>query len=183
MQKLGFPYKWRDWIAALLLTSSSRVLLNRVPNAPIKHGRGLRQGDPLSPLLFVLAIDPLQKQIELATELQMLTRLRGRTATIHTSMYADDMVIFVNPVKEDVTTLANILNNFGEVSGLQTNFQKSTVVPIRCEAIDLEDVLSNLPAKRGHFPIKYLGLPLSPRRLKRVDFQPLIDKAVNKLTF
>ena len=70
----------------------------------------------------MLAIGPLQKLIELATELQMLTRLRGRTATIHTSMYADDMVIFVNPVKEDVTTLANILNNFCEVSGLQTNF-------------------------------------------------------------
>ena len=122
MQKLGFPYKWRDWIAALLSTSSSRVLLNAVPNAPIKHGRGVWQGDPHFPLLFVLAIDPLQKVIELANELQMLTRLHGRTATIHTPMYADDMVIFVNPVKEDVTTLANILNNFCEVSGLQTNF-------------------------------------------------------------
>jgi hypothetical protein len=41
----------------------------------------------------------------------------------------------------------------------------------------------DLPAKSGHFPIKYLSLPLSPRRLKRVDFQPLIDKEVNKLTF
>jgi hypothetical protein len=46
--------------------------------------------------------NPLQKLIELATELQMLTRLRSRTAP----MYADDTVIFVNPVKEDVTTLA-----------------------------------------------------------------------------
>ena len=107
-------------------------------------------------------------------------------------MYANDMVIFVNPVKEDGTTLTNILNNFGEVSGLQTNgevsglqtnFQKSIVVLIRYKAIDLKDVLLELPAKRGHFPIKYLGLPLSPRRLKRVDFQPLIDKAVNKPTF
>ena len=126
IRKLGFPSRWRDWVGALLSTSSSRVLLNGVPNTPIKHGRGLRQGDPLSPLLFVLAIDPLQKVIELAIELQMLTRLRGRAATIRTSMYADDTVIFVNPVKEDVTTLANILDNFGEVSCLQTNFQKST---------------------------------------------------------
>jgi hypothetical protein len=81
-------------------------------------------------------------------------------------MYADDTIIFVNSVKEDVTTLANILNNFGEASDLQTNFQKSIIVPIRCEAIDPEDVLSDLPAKRGYFSIKYLGLPLSPRRLK-----------------
>jgi hypothetical protein len=61
MSKLGFPTKWRDWVAALLSTSSSRILLNGVPTTPIKHGRGLHQGDPLSPLLFVIAINPLQK--------------------------------------------------------------------------------------------------------------------------
>jgi hypothetical protein len=57
---LGFPCRWQDWIAALRYTSSTRVLLNGVPNVPIKHGRGLQQGDPLSPLLFVIVMDPLQ---------------------------------------------------------------------------------------------------------------------------
>jgi mannosylglycoprotein endo-beta-mannosidase len=49
LQHLGFPTKFRDWIAALLSSSSSRVLLNGIAGNPIKHGRGLRQGDPLSP--------------------------------------------------------------------------------------------------------------------------------------
>jgi hypothetical protein len=60
LEKMGFPNRWRDWIAALLSTSSSRVMLNGIPNRPISHGRGLCKGDPLSPLLFVIAIEPLR---------------------------------------------------------------------------------------------------------------------------
>lgn len=48
LNTLGFPRRWVDWIAAFLSTASSQVLLNGIPGEPFVHGRGLRQGDPLS---------------------------------------------------------------------------------------------------------------------------------------
>jgi exonuclease III len=182
LARIGFPTRWRDWIATLLFTSSTRIMLNGVPNRPIKHGRGLRQGDPLSPLLFVIAMDPLQKLLECATEDGHLSRLRGRTTQLRVSMYADDTAIFIKPTRADVLSLTRLLELFGNASGLTTNFQKSTILPIRCEGINLSEVLAGSPASVSSFPTKYLGLPLSDRRLKRVDFQPLVDKSVNKIT-
>jgi hypothetical protein len=59
--------------------------------------------------------------------------------------------------------------------------EKTEVFPVRCDDIDLDDILSAFPAKIATFPGKYLGLPLHFRRLRKVDLQPLIDKIAAKL--
>jgi hypothetical protein len=181
LQHLGFPSKFREWIMALLCTSSSRVLLNGVAGDPIKHGRGLRQGDSLSPLLFVLAIDPLHHILRKATDQGHIQRIRGRVPTIRTSLYADDAAIFMAPIKDDINFLASTLHQFGDVTGLVTNCSKSQVAPIRCMGLDLDHILHAFPANHTNFPMKYLGLPLSITRLKRIHFQPLEDKVAAKL--
>ncbi len=176
LQQRGFPTRWVDWLGALLSTSTSQVLLNGSPGQRIKHGRGLRQGDPLSPLLFILAIDPLQRILSKATELGVISKLRGRTTRLRISMYADDAVIFINPTRGDVTAFAGILHRFGTATGLVTNLQKSQVAAIRCDNIDLTEVLQGIPAMRANFPLKYLGLPLVLGRMRKTDLQPVFDK-------
>jgi hypothetical protein len=161
LQHIGFPAKLRDWIAAILSTSSSQILLNGIQGQHIRHGRGLRQGDPLSPLLFILDIDPLQRLLNLATEAGILSKVGRNRTRLSTSMYADDAVIFLRPIKEEVATLKHLLQIFGEVTSLRTNIHKSSVAPIRCENLDLDDILYDFPAQRTSFPIKYLGLPLA----------------------
>jgi len=126
---------------------------------------------------------PIAKKIlDLATEEDHLVKFKGKQVVMRTSIYADDTAIFVKPYKKDVTALADILTKFGEVSGLKTNVQKSSVIPIRCQGVDLDEVLHDFPARRALVPTKYLGLPLTSTRLRRIDFQPLVDKAVSKLT-
>ena len=92
------------------------------------------------------------------------------------------MAIFVKPTREDMLALADLLTFFGEASGLKTNFQKSTIIPIRCEGLNLNNILAHSPTKVSCFPIKYLGLSLTVKHLKRVDFQSLVDKAISNLT-
>ena len=181
LQHLRFPVRFRDWVAALLSTSTSRVLINGVLGDPLKHGCGLRQGDPLSPLLFVLAIDPLHRLLSKATAQGHLHPLYGTTPTVRASLYADDAAIFVKPIKEDIQFLAATLVSFGEVTGLVTNCAKSLVAPIRCDGVNLDDILHAFLAVRSSFPMCYLGLPLSIKHLKRIHFQHLEDKITCKL--
>ena len=164
-----------------LAYSSSRILLNGNPGKPFRHVQGLRQGDPVSPMLFILAIDPLQQILRLASEEGILKPIRARSARCRISLFADDAGIFANPDKEELRALSAILKAFGEDSGLITNLSNTEVFPIRCGDIDLQDILTVFPAKIASFPGRYLGLPLHYHRLRRVDLQPFIDKIAGRL--
>lgn len=182
MEAMGFGQRWRDMISLMLSSSSSRVLLNGVPGVPFHHRCGLRQGDSLSPLLFILAMEPLQRLLQLATERNILSRLRPRVARFRSSFYADDAALFINPVADDFNAVHAILTLFGDASGLRTNVTKSVAYPIACANIDMQPLFVIFGGEPGAFPCQYLGLPLGTRKPRRVELQPLIDKIAGRLS-
>lgn len=175
LQNFGFSQKWCNWISNLFGTSSSMVLLNGTPGSEIDHARGLRQGDPLSPMLFILAMEPLHKLFEKAEAHGFLSTLQ-RQRRFRCSLYADDVALFLKPKREEMLVLRRILSAFADVSDLHTNMDKTEIYPISCNEVDLEDCLSIFPGKVSTFPCKYLGIPIHTRKLRKIDLQPLVDK-------
>jgi hypothetical protein len=161
MERLGFGWIWRNIIVGLLTTSSTQVLLNGVPGHFINHQRGLRQGDLLSPMLFIIVMDMLNHLITKAAEVGLLQLLSSRSIQHRVSLYADDVVMFLRPSQSDINLILEILCLFNQVVGLKTNIQKSSLVPIQCDVVDLDVIHDRLPCRMEHFPIKYLGLPSS----------------------
>lgn len=181
LENFGSGSRWRGWVYSLLASSSTSILVNGSRGSWFMHFRGLRQGDPLSPMLFILAMEPLQHLLLIASREGLLTPIANRLASLRISLYADDAAIFVNPVKEEIQVVADILQLFGVVSGLVTNRNKCDVFPIRCDGISMEEVMEGFQCQVSEFRCTYLGLPLHFRQLHRVEIQPIIDKVANRL--
>jgi hypothetical protein len=152
MEQLGFGVKWRNWVSILLSAGSSSVLLNGSRGPWFRHSTSLRQGDPLSPMLFILAMEPLQRMLDVAASDGLLSPIHSLAATLRVSFYADDAAIFLKPIKEEVLVVAKTLQIFGPASGLNTNREKSVVFPIQCDNVDLEDVMQHFPCAIQSFP-------------------------------
>jgi hypothetical protein len=68
LRQRGFSHRWISWITLLLRSATTRVLVNGFAGSAFSHGRGLRQGDPISPLLFVIAMDVLSSMFRAAEQ-------------------------------------------------------------------------------------------------------------------
>ena len=167
LRKLGFGPIWCDILSGLLATSSTQVLLNGIPGEKISHRRELRQGDPLSPMSFILVMDVLCYMVKKVADDDMLQPLARRALQHRISLYADKVVIFLRPSASDLEIMLDLLQLFGEASGLNTNVQKSSVLPIQCLEDDNAIIQEQLPCQILDFPCKYLGVPLSLRKLSK----------------
>ena len=108
LRHLGFGPLWCGIVSRVLSSSTTRVLVNGEPGDIIHHRRGLRQGDPLSPMLFIIVMDVLNSLILKAQDLGLLQPLLRRGRGQHISLYADDVVLFLKPEIDELNLLKEI---------------------------------------------------------------------------
>lgn len=148
-----------------------------------KTSKGLRQGDPLSPILFNLIGDVLTRMLLKAADCGLIKGLLTDFAEngIMALQYADDMVLFSSCEVEHLRNLKCILSCFEKLSSMRINFHKSEVIPMNLSDGQIQEVSHILSCPVGAFPMKYLGVPLHFDKLRKEDIQPLIDKILKRI--
>ncbi|XP_071741916.1 uncharacterized mitochondrial protein AtMg01250-like [Rutidosis leptorrhynchoides] len=129
---MGFGNKWRSWIASCLKSASISVLVNGSPTREFKLGRNIRQGDPLSPFLFIIAakgLNWLTKSV-VANNLFHGVEIGKDKIPISHLQYADDTIFFGAWSLENIEKLMKLLKCFELSSSLKLNYNKSNLFGI-----------------------------------------------------
>ena len=166
LHKMGFGSRWMEWIWWCISIAKFSVLVNGVPAGFFELEKGLRQGDPISPYLFVLGMEVLSALIRRVVEGGFISgcRLRGREGmemNVSHLLFVDDTIIFYEARKEHLTHLGWILGWFEATFGLRINLAKSELISVK-EVVDIEDMAEKLGCRVRAFPTKNWGCPLEP---------------------
>lgn len=181
--KFGFATSWIQWVSALISDPCFSILINGSARGYFKSSRGLHQGDPLSPYLFILVAEALGRGLR---HLQASGKIKGLQinnlckAVTH-SQFADDTLLAIYPSVQEIHQVKNLLNAYEKASGQAVNYTKSKLY-----GINLSDHLLCLFSRltrmsSDKFPSTYLGLPLFQGGSIGNYWDILRDKLTSKL--
>lgn len=160
--KFGFHHDWIDLIMHCISSISFSILLNGEHQHAFSPTRGIRHGDPLSPYIFILCMEPLIRSLNSLSSrsknhVGILSSPHG--FRISNLMFADDCLIFARASSVAARNIFKVLNNFGHASGQRNNFSKSTIYFSNNVHHIVKHDISCIPGIQHRTPIgKYLGI-------------------------
>ncbi|XP_042027189.1 uncharacterized protein LOC121774365 [Salvia splendens] len=167
---MGFPEQWVTLIERCIGSCWFSILINGAPAGFFKSTCGLRQGDPISPALFVLVADYLSRLLDkliLGNKEMTFKAIRGSIEISHLA-YADDIIIFTQAAVNPLRRLRGCLDHYAEVSGQQINLDKSNFYIAEAHEGWTNTIQSEGGFSRGTFPFLYLEVPIY-RGMKRTS--------------
>ncbi|CAH9084953.1 unnamed protein product [Cuscuta europaea] len=176
LKGLGYPVLFVGWIMECVTTASFSVSLNGILHGFFKGKRGIRQGDLMSPMLFVLCLEYFSRLLTMKSKVSDFNHhpLCGSLCITHLA-YADDLMLFSRGDKYSIGILVEALKEFGDVSGLRVNHNKSNIFVSGVNSYDLQGILDLVDFDRGAFSVRYLSIPLAPLKISVAQYAPLLD--------
>ena len=183
MRCMGFGNKWIGWIKTIFRSDLAAVLLNGVPGKKIHCKRGVRQGDPLSPQLYVLASELLQYMVNKAWLDGIISLPLDNSFGLKFPIiqYADDTLIILPARPNQLLALKSILEDFTAITGLKVNYGKSSLVPINISEDRCAELAEILTCKPEALPFTYLGLPMGTTKPKLEHFISILERIDRRL--
>jgi hypothetical protein len=160
----GFGEKWCMWIKQCISTARFSVLINGSPVDYFGSLRGVHQGDPLSPFLFVLVMEAFSKMIGAITARGLISgfavgsSVQTQVVVSHL-LFANDTLVFSGAYESQIRHIGALLVCFEAVSGLKVNLSKSALIPVG-SLDNVEQLAGLLGCGISSLPLKYLGLQL-----------------------
>lgn len=180
---IGLPPLFLRWLEACICTPSFMVGFNGMVHGYFKGKRGLRQGDHLSPYLFVIVMNCLSVMLNKAAQegLFGFHPKCQRSKLTHLS-FAYDLLIFRDGSLSSLQGVLMVLREFKALSGLsisisKTSFYSAGLAPGGIEAISVSTGL-----RQGSPPIRYLGVPLNTKKLSIANCEPLFQQIKSKIS-
>eukprot|EP00253_Pinus_taeda_P022158 PITA_22158 len=176
LDAFGFSKPWIKWILALIKSPRYSILVNGTPSTPFSPSRGIRQGDPLSPFLFVILMEGLSKLIakrKADGQIKGLQPIRSCPATTH-QQFVDDTMLHGTPTVKEATEYRDILHLFSRASGMEINFSKSTIFFFNTHQVVQSHLSRLLGFKIGSLPSRYLGAPLTLKPWQKAHWEKVL---------
>lgn len=162
MIRVGMCDKWVRWMKACVFGGNMSILVNGSPTEEINVKRGLKQGDPLAPFLFLLVTEGFNGLMKNAVRRNLFKgfEIKNGGLVIYHLQYAGDPLCIGEPTVDNLWTLKAMLRKFEMASGLKVNYHKSSLIGINVPRDFLEVACGFLHCREGCVPFKYLGLPI-----------------------
>ncbi|XP_038999482.1 uncharacterized protein LOC120125037 [Hibiscus syriacus] len=182
LNALQLPNTFIGWIETCFKEARYSISFDGSLIGFFKGARGIRQGDPLSPILFVLAMNVLSRILNIAATKGLFAyHPKCKKIGLTHLSFTDDLLIFCKRNIESVSGVISALDQFYEMSGLKLNATKCELYTAGISFRNLEHILHSTGFKHDNLPVRYLGVPLVTRKLTEKGCVVLLEKIKSKL--
>nr|GFC46279.1 RNA-directed DNA polymerase, eukaryota [Tanacetum cinerariifolium] len=183
LRRFGLGDRWCGWIQECLRSSRGSVLVNQSPAEEFQFYKGLKQGNPLSPFLFILIMESLHLSFKRVVDARMFNRIMlNSTMQLSHMFYADDAIFMGHWSNRNIDTLTYMLKCFHRASDLSINLNKSKLMGILVLDDKVEEAAVRLGCGFLNTPFNYLGSKVGGCMSRTQSWNEMVDKMVNRLS-